>query len=183
MKSSRWLKLGTMAALVVGLANVAAASSTPTSVTPTPTPTPTPVPQVRTLIRQGPFDSPNEKVGVCHLQPMPTGAGDLELIVDWTFADSSTSGSGIVSGTCVQDNVFNPDRATCTKLRAVGAGAAPKPRNGRRATMPRPAAYQMITGSFDGPHKESFSYQIFRTSPLAPARPGPACRPKSSACN
>ena len=89
MKSSRWLKLGTMAALVVGLANCGGGSSTPTSVTPTPTPTPTPVPSVRTLISQGSSEAWRELLHHTTAPIAVQAQSDLELIVDWTFADSN----------------------------------------------------------------------------------------------
>jgi hypothetical protein len=157
VKNSRWLRLGTMAALVIGISNCGGGGGTPTSVTPTPTPIPTPVPSVRTLIGQG--SSKLEQNFFTYSPPLAIqAASDLELIVDWTFADSNMF-TFIASAPC-DGTMFNANQ--CNVLQQSG-GTTPKP---RRLVAPRAAAgsYVFLIAN-SGPHSESFSYQIFRVTP------------------
>lgn len=112
---------------------------------------------MRTLIGQG--SSKLEQNFFTYSAPIAIqAASDLELIVDWTFPDSNMF-TFIATAPCDGDK-FNANQ--CSFLQQ-SSGTTPKP---RRIVAARAAAGSYVFLVLNnGPHSESFSYQIFRVTP------------------
>ena len=96
---------------------------------------------------------------LCFFPPFTTSQkGDLEVTVDWTFAEDSIQ-LLVSTGSCTLDQVNGNQ---CTYIASTPASTVPKPRV-VTAKAVAPGTYQPIVGN-RGPKTEAVSIQIILTT-------------------
>jgi hypothetical protein len=123
---------------------------------PDPVPSPTPPPAVTTLIAEGSF-SGLEPNGAAMAAFTTTRAGDLEVVVDWTFASNDLDVL-LARGECTPEQLV----ALQCDVAALAQGTTAKP---ERVSIVNAAAgtYTLFVLNL-GATAESFSFQILLTT-------------------
>lgn len=133
--------------------------SSPTAPAPVPTPAPTPVPCTQTVLFQGAGSIPARTVDYESFSV--TSTGRIDIIVDWTFLDSTIGVYLVRAGTC-PISLFN--LGLCNFL--VNSDNGPKPRR-HSYSGATPGAYQMLLANYET-YNESLSTQVFLRSSNCP---------------
>jgi hypothetical protein len=150
--------------LVVALGGVLAlpacggGGSSPAASTATPAPAPTPAPCTQTFLVQGSSPIPSR---ILLSTPITAGtAGRLDVILDWTFADSPI-GVYVTQGSCNLDQ-FNS--RTCNFVIRSESGAKPRKVSGNVTA----GNYEFLVANFAS-RDESASTQVILSSSSCPA--------------
>ena len=142
---------GTLAAALSARPSPPAAATGVTAPPPPPAPTP-----VTTVIFEGSFNGlPPDGAVMATFQT--TGAGDLEFVVDWTFA-SNDVGLILFRGVCSEEQLL----AEQCDIADVAESPTAKPE--RVAIADAPAGTYTLVVLNLGETEESFSYQVLLTT-------------------
>jgi hypothetical protein len=133
------------------------------SVTTPPTPPPPP-PPVTTVIGEGSFDG-LEPEGAAMATFATTGAGDLEIVLDWTFAENDLDAL-LIRGECSPEQLI----ALQCDVGAIADSTTAKPE--RLGISDAPAGTYTLYVINLGASTESFSFQVLLTTAGAASQRG-----------
>jgi hypothetical protein len=121
-----------------------------------PPPPPPPPPPVTTVLEEGSFSGLPPAAGVAG-EFMTNRMGDLEFIVDWTFASNDLN-LILFRGQCTEDEFL----ADACNVADIADSSTAKPE--RAGITGAPAGIYTLVVFNDGTTEESFSYQVLLTT-------------------
>ncbi len=153
MKKARWFVVLSTPALCASLAACGGDSSSGSPVAATPVAAPTPAPCTQSLLLQGSTSLGSRFVSQDMLSV--STAGRLDVILDWTFANSPIA-VWVVQGAC---SIEQLNARTCNFLIRSESGAKPR----KVSASVSAGTYALLVGN-GATESESLSVQVFLSS-------------------